>query len=110
MTSRDLTSKANRAFEFAERQLRRLITNHSGHFPLFTKAGKWKHESESWTNWCEGFLGGMLWIVARRTGDTWWRAKAEALEQECNILRAEQDQQFPPARSRPQQALIRLLR
>jgi predicted nuclease with TOPRIM domain len=48
----------------------------------------------------------------RRSRDR-WRAKAEALEQECNILRAEQqqqDQQFPPARSRPQQALIRLLR
>jgi len=77
MTSSDLTAQANRAFEFAERQLRKLITNHPGHFPLFTKAGKWKHESESWTNWCEGFLGGMLWIVARRTGDHWWRAKAE---------------------------------
>jgi unsaturated chondroitin disaccharide hydrolase len=77
MISEDLTTKANRAFELAERQLRRLVTNHPGYFPLFTKAGKWKHESESWTNWCEGFLGGMLWILARRTGDSWWRAKAE---------------------------------
>jgi unsaturated chondroitin disaccharide hydrolase len=77
MIADDLTSKANRAFEFAEVQLRNLITNHPGYFPLFTKAGKWKHESESWTNWCEGFLGGMLWILARRTGDSWWRAKAE---------------------------------
>jgi unsaturated chondroitin disaccharide hydrolase len=76
-TADDLTSKANRAFELAEIQLRKLITNHPGYFPLFTKAGKWKHESESWTNWCEGFLGGMLWILARRTGDPWWRAKAE---------------------------------
>jgi unsaturated chondroitin disaccharide hydrolase len=77
MTSDDLTYKANRAFEFAEIQLRKLITNHPGYFPLFTKTGKWKHESESWTNWCEGFLGGMLWILARRTGDSWWRTKAE---------------------------------
>lgn len=77
MSTNDLTSQANRAFEFAEKQLRRLITKHPGYFPLFTKAGKWKHESESWTNWCEGFLGGILWILARRTGDTWWRAKAE---------------------------------
>jgi unsaturated chondroitin disaccharide hydrolase len=76
-TSDDLTSKANRAFEFAEIQLRKLITNHPGYFPLFTKAGKWKHQSESWTNWCEGFLGGMIWILARRTGDPWWREKAE---------------------------------
>jgi hypothetical protein len=48
----------------------------------------------------------------RRSRDR-WRAKAVALEQECNLLRAEQqqqDQQSPPARSRQQQALIRLLR
>jgi unsaturated chondroitin disaccharide hydrolase len=77
MTSNDLTTQANRAFEFAEVQLRNLITNHPGYFPLFTKAGKWKHTADSWTNWCEGFLGGMLWILARRTSDSWWRAKAE---------------------------------
>src|ERR1700745_3899987 len=77
MTSNDLTSKANRAFEFAEVQLRKLITNHPGYFPLFTKAGKWKHQSDSWTNWCEGFLGGMLWILARRRADPWYRDRAE---------------------------------
>jgi unsaturated chondroitin disaccharide hydrolase len=77
MTANDLTTKANLAFEFAETQLRKLVTNHPGYFPLFTRGGKWKHESETWTNWCEGFLGGMLWILARRTGETWWRTKAE---------------------------------
>jgi unsaturated chondroitin disaccharide hydrolase len=77
MTSNDLTVQATRAFEFAEAQLRKLVTNHPGYFPLFTKAGRWKHESETWTNWCEGFLGGMLWILARRTGEAWWRTKAE---------------------------------
>src|SRR5437867_4012285 len=46
-------------------------------FPLFTMNGKWYHQSEAWTNWCEGFLGGMLWIFARRTGDAWWRDRAE---------------------------------
>jgi len=77
MTTLDLTSKANRAFDFAEQQLKKLVTEHPGFFPLFTKKGKWVHQSESWTNWCEGFLGGMLWILAKRTGDNWWRAKAE---------------------------------
>jgi len=65
------------ALAFAGDQLRRLITEHPDYFPLFTKQGKWKHESEAWTNWCEGFLGGMLWIVARHTGDPWWRERAE---------------------------------
>jgi unsaturated chondroitin disaccharide hydrolase len=69
--------RAENALAFAGDQLRRLITNHPDYFPLFTRNGKWKHESESWTNWCEGFLGGMLWILARRTGDKWWREKAE---------------------------------
>ena len=69
--------RAEDALAFAAVQLRRLITEQPDYFPLFTKQGKWKHESESWTNWCEGFLGGMLWILARRTGDNWWRKRAE---------------------------------
>ncbi|MBV9272764.1 MAG: glycoside hydrolase family 88 protein [Verrucomicrobia bacterium] len=77
MTSTDLVSQANSAFDFAERQLRHLVTNYPGLFPLYTQNGKWNHQSESWTNWCEGFLGGMLWLVAKQTGDAWWRGKAE---------------------------------
>jgi unsaturated chondroitin disaccharide hydrolase len=65
------------AFEFAAEQLRRLITNHPDYFPLFTQGGKWLHQSEAWTNWCEGFLGGMLWIMFRQTEDNWWRDRAE---------------------------------
>jgi unsaturated chondroitin disaccharide hydrolase len=72
-----LQQKAEAAFAFAERQIGALITSHPDYFPLFTSGGRWFHESEVWTNWCEGFLGGILWIFARRTGDTWWRAKAE---------------------------------
>ena len=77
MIPHDLVKKTTDAFGFAEKQLRRLITDYPGAFPLFTKQGKWKHQSEAWTNWCEGFLGGMLWILAKRTSDKWWRAKAE---------------------------------
>ena len=69
--------RAEDALAFADVQLRRLITNHPDYFPLFTREGKWKHESESWTNWCEGFLGGLLWILAKRTGDKSWRERAE---------------------------------
>jgi unsaturated chondroitin disaccharide hydrolase len=69
--------RAENAFAFAGDQLRHLITNHPDYFPLYTKGGKWKHEAESWTNWCEGFLGGMLWIFARRTGNPWWHGHAE---------------------------------
>jgi len=47
------------------------------YFPLYTVGGKWKHDSEVWTNWCEGFLGGMLWIIYRHAGDAWWRERAQ---------------------------------
>jgi unsaturated chondroitin disaccharide hydrolase len=72
-----LEERAEAALEFAQKQVRGLITRHPDHFPLFTESGKWKHGKESWTNWCEGFLGGMMWIFARRTGDPYWRERAE---------------------------------
>src|SRR5580700_4458801 len=71
------SERAQEALVFAGDQVRRLVTEHPDYFPLYTKQGKWKHESEAWTNWCEGFLGGMLWILARHTGDPWWRERAE---------------------------------
>lgn len=63
--------------EFAEKQLRRLIETYPDYFPMYTVNGKWKHSGEAWTNWCEGFLGGQLWLVYQHNGDSWWREKAE---------------------------------
>ncbi len=65
------------AFNFAQSQVRRLIEMYPDYFPIYTTGGKWKHGGEAWTNWCEGFLGGMLWIFHRRTADPWWRERAE---------------------------------
>ncbi|HVA88584.1 MAG TPA: glycoside hydrolase family 88 protein [Chloroflexota bacterium] len=72
-----LAAQARTAIEFAQDQVRCLITAHPDYFPLYTVEGRWRHGRETWTNWCEGFLGGMLWIFARRTGDPWWRERAE---------------------------------
>jgi unsaturated chondroitin disaccharide hydrolase len=69
--------RAEHAIAFAGDQLRHLVTKHPDYFPLYTKGGKWMHESEPWTSWCEGFLGGMLWILASRSRDSWWRNRAE---------------------------------
>lgn len=44
---------------------------------MYTEKGKWKHNGKTWTNWCEGFLGGQLWLIHQQTGDSWWREKAE---------------------------------
>ncbi|HVA88806.1 MAG TPA: glycoside hydrolase family 88 protein [Chloroflexota bacterium] len=73
----DLRGRAEQALAFAQDQVRHLITAYPDYFPLYTVAGRWRHGQEAWTNWCEGFLGGMLWIFARRTGDPWWRERAE---------------------------------
>jgi unsaturated chondroitin disaccharide hydrolase len=76
-TQEKFKQRAQAALEFSEKQLRRLITQHPNYFPLYTVNGKWKHDMEAWTNWCEGFLGGMLWILYRHTGEAWWRERAE---------------------------------
>jgi unsaturated chondroitin disaccharide hydrolase len=73
----DLYRRADTALDFAGRQIRQLVTRYPDYFPLFTTGGKWRHDREAWTNWCEGFLGGMLWILARRRADPWYREQAE---------------------------------
>ena len=64
-------------FDFAQVQLRRLITEHPDQFPMYTTHGRWDFSGETWTNWCEGFLGGQLWLVYLHTQDPWWREQAE---------------------------------
>ncbi|NLX10826.1 MAG: hypothetical protein GXY36_14320 [Chloroflexi bacterium] len=72
-----LAQKCHQAFALAERQLRHLIETYPGYFPLYTVEGRWQNGGEAWTNWCEGFLGGQLWLVYTHSGDEWWRAQAE---------------------------------
>lgn len=72
-----LEVRAEQAMAFAQDQVRALITTSPDYFPLFTENGRWQHGREAWTNWCEGFLGGMMWIFARRSGDPYWRGRAE---------------------------------
>jgi unsaturated chondroitin disaccharide hydrolase len=54
-----------------------LTRKHPDQFPLYTVNGKWNVSGEAWTNWCEGFLGGMLWMLSERTGRQDLRAAAE---------------------------------
>jgi unsaturated chondroitin disaccharide hydrolase len=68
------------ALGFARRQLRALIERDPDFHPMYTSQGRWRHSGEVWTHWCEGFLPGMLWIVAAREPDDaagrWWREQA----------------------------------
>lgn len=72
-----LRPKLEQAFNFAQIQVRNMIQNHPDEFPIYTQNGKWKYDGETWTNWCEGFLGGMMWIFHARTGDPAWLESAE---------------------------------
>lgn len=72
-----LRPKLEQAFRFAQVQVRNMIQNHPDEFPIYTQNGKWKYDGETWTNWCEGFLGGMMWIFYERNGDPTWRESAE---------------------------------
>lgn len=70
-----LKARLEKAFTFAQRQVSELTETNPDFFPMYTSKGKWKHSGVSWTNWCEGFLSGMMWIFERRSGG--FRAKAE---------------------------------
>lgn len=66
-----------RAFDFAQQQVLGLTQRQPDEYPMYTVNGSWQHDGERWTNWCEGFLPGMMWIFAARTGDRQWRELAE---------------------------------
>jgi unsaturated chondroitin disaccharide hydrolase len=54
------------ALDFAEKQVRALIEGNPDFYPIYTLNGKWKHEGQAWTRWCDGFLPGMMWIFHKR--------------------------------------------
>jgi unsaturated chondroitin disaccharide hydrolase len=73
---RAIKDSIDRGTAFADGQLRRLITAHPNYFPIYTTGGRWRHPGERWTNWCEGFLGGMMWILQGLTGEQYWAERA----------------------------------
>jgi unsaturated chondroitin disaccharide hydrolase len=68
----------DKALDFAAAQVRALVTAHPGAMPTYTRDGRWVMEADPWApSWNGGFLTGLLWIFARRTGDSWFREQAE---------------------------------
>jgi unsaturated chondroitin disaccharide hydrolase len=72
-----LVPKLQDALRFAGEQVRATVERYPGFYPMYTRGGKWKHEGEAWTHWCDGFFPGMMWLLHRRTGDAWFREQAE---------------------------------
>jgi unsaturated chondroitin disaccharide hydrolase len=71
------TAAARGALDVAAGKVARLTARHPDYFPLYTHRGRWKHGREAWTNWCEGFLGGQMWIFAELGIGEGWRNRAE---------------------------------
>jgi unsaturated chondroitin disaccharide hydrolase len=72
MSSPAYQAQIKSAFEFAQKQVRNLVETHPDYFPMYTVKGKWKHDGEKWTHWCDGFLGGQMWIFYQHTHDQYW--------------------------------------
>ena len=60
--SADTGELFEQSYQFAQKQVRKLIEKHPQMFPLHTKDGRWAHEGQVWTHWADGFLPGMMWI------------------------------------------------
>src|SRR5262245_9085004 len=73
----DLKPALERAFDFATHQVRATVLRDPDFFPNYTRGGRWRHAGDGWTDWCAGFHAGMMWLIAERTGDPWWRLTAE---------------------------------
>jgi len=68
---------ARAALEVAAGKVSALAGNHPDYFPLYTDDGRWKHGKQAWTNWCEGFLGGQMWLFYEAGLGEHWRPRAE---------------------------------
>ncbi|MCA1685266.1 MAG: glycoside hydrolase family 88 protein, partial [Planctomycetia bacterium] len=77
MEPSQLKGRLERAYDFAARQVRATVERTPDFFPMYTVRGEWKHAGELWTDWCAGFHAGMMWLIAGKTGDHWWRSTAE---------------------------------
>src|SRR5688572_30135153 len=86
-----LQDKLQSSLGFAQQQIRKLIHAHPNYYPMYTTGGKWVHQGEKWTNWCEGFLPGMMWIFYEQTGDASWRKHAEHYSKEIESRKDDRD-------------------
>ncbi len=57
------------ALRFGRKQVRSLMEIQPDFYPLYTQDGRWNHEGQAWTHWCDGFLPGMMWIFRRNLGE-----------------------------------------
>src|SRR5208282_3781132 len=47
---------------FAQKQVKAVVERDPDFYPMYTENGKWQHEGVAWTQWCDGFFPGMMWL------------------------------------------------
>ena len=73
----ELKPRLLRTFDHYASRFGTLIDHHPDFLPIYTRDGRWRHSGELWTDWCSGFLTGIMWHCYRRIRHDWWREKAE---------------------------------
>jgi unsaturated chondroitin disaccharide hydrolase len=76
--SNDTGELFEQAYQFAQKQVRKLIARHPMLYPLYTQDGHWQHEGQISTRWSDGFLPGMMWTFLKHAeadsadAKFWW--------------------------------------
>lgn len=65
------------ALDFAQQQVKSLLQKYpADYYPMYTVSGKFGLDRKRWTHWCDGFYPGVMFILAKRTGEQEWLDKA----------------------------------
>jgi unsaturated chondroitin disaccharide hydrolase len=84
-------AKLQDALDFAATQVRTIVERYPDFSPMYTQGGRWRHQGEAWTHWCDGFLSGLLWLIHIHTGEPWFRQQAERYSQGLAPRQHDQD-------------------
>jgi unsaturated chondroitin disaccharide hydrolase len=88
-----LRARAERTFHFGVAQLAKMLPKWTVEkaAPIYTENGAWSRPDFIWTDWCPGFYAGMMWLAFERTGETKWRAAAEAYTRKLEHRKFDRD-------------------
>lgn len=93
-SDRELLSSA---MDLAQQKVRHLISKKPEFVPMYTSKGKWNHEGPKWTNWCDGFLPGMMWVFHKHEAQNggadakFWRDQAVAFTEPLEKLKDDEE-------------------
>ena len=86
----------DQAFQFAQKQVRKLVEKHPLVYPLHTTNGKWQQDGPASTHWSDGFLPGMMWTFYKQaepdsTESKYWLEQAFRYTKPLEIRKADRD-------------------